>query len=1309
MSSAFPLFISPGASKVSQQKPQQQYPQLSSVRRQSPGTISAATADRMKAIRSRYGSTSTGSAFNNGGSSRFTYIKSTRPGGIGITTTTTTNNTNRGTPPPPPTTTITSSTAADPTRPSAFRAYGRFPSSYSSSVATPRKTTFGGVPSLNIKPHRRPICVPSHTPSTTTTNSSSSSSNSGTGINGGGRRIMSLGVRSPRSKAAAAAAAAASRRGGDLAGDKRKAPHIKVCVRIRPLNSSEPRGETVVEVVDGNTLIFDPEYRGNGNKYGSTLTGSMLRGANGGIGSGGGVGGGSVRRGKNSPFGFDHVYDMRATQEEVYRGATEGLVRSVLEGFNASVFAYGATGSGKTYTMMGNERTPGVMGLAMQELWEAIEETKGEYSYEVKVSCLEVYNEKLYDLFVADSPYLEMREDDAGNVCVPRLSVEHPRTVEEVQSMLALANSRRKQSPTDANAESSRSHAVFQVTVLRTPRTVGLTAPTSIGKLSLIDLAGSERASQSKNRNQQLIEGANINRSLLALNSCINALGRAHRTRGGAGGHIPYRNSNLTRLLKDSLGGTARTTMIANISPAARSYEDTFNTLTYASNAKNIRINARPKTEDARTHIGNYKAIIESLSAQVTDLKARLAALEAERARCSCSAKDAAHNALLDRARTVASERAALLGQLEALSNRLRAFAAIKYADSEEPPLLRESRDARERILRALKANELRALRLSNEINALPKARRTPLLADITGVTGDMMAAHGAFMKAVVREDSSLLRSIFSSGALSASSPLLPKLQTAILIGDSASDMSPLSFVPTPFPSSSTSSSSSSSSSSASFSFSSAIPAAGGGGGTNMSVSGSSNSSNATASGTAASTAAVTGDMDLINVSGTFALGSAPQVGGSAMPTIGSNSGGSSTFNKPHPTIDDLAAPPGEFSFSNNAARTPLKNIYTLAHSSPFKHVKRAFAADDSNGVSSTNNSVNSGLASSPLKKPRMDSNSSTSASGGISITSAATAVAPVQPQALVFPSVPSFSVGSPVKTFTIPESARKDINDAAASLSIPPSATQHQQLPPQPQLPLQSLSSSQIAADLHSSLSSSTLALLQQQDQQSKTSKAADLINKAAAYTTGRPFIPSTASSLTSSSSSTETHDTRRVGAGNGLEAGTDSETRVPSIEQVKQLRGILKTSGRNDMSASIGAGNANGGNSNASSGSERGGTGNGLSKTVTFLEPGRDHSYDRGTANSSDDDRDSSRESMSLQFKRSPHPIFTKKANLSGSNNSNNNVNSGGGGSLFGKPVSSKFMSVGGIGNSSGGGGSTTSAASFFQPKSRWLSNKL
>jgi kinesin family protein 18/19 len=184
--------------------------------------------------------------------------------------------------------------------------------------------------------------------------------------------------------------------------------------------------------------------------------------------------------------------------------------------------------------------------------------------------------------------YLDLREDAQKGVTVAGITELHADSAEQVLQLLQRGNRHRSTEPTAANKVSSRSHAVLQVFVESRDRLASTAHSVRCGKLSLIDLAGSERASATQNSGLRLIEGANINRSLLALANCINALGEPQRT--GAKVFVPYRDSKLTRLLKDSLGGNSRTVMIANISPAQLTFEDTHNTLKYANRAKNIKV-----------------------------------------------------------------------------------------------------------------------------------------------------------------------------------------------------------------------------------------------------------------------------------------------------------------------------------------------------------------------------------------------------------------------------------------------------------------------------------------------------------------------------------------------------------------------------------------------------------------------------------------------------------------------------------------------------------------------------------------------
>ncbi|XP_048241459.1 kinesin-like protein KIF18A, partial [Haliotis rufescens] len=194
-----------------------------------------------------------------------------------------------------------------------------------------------------------------------------------------------------------------------------------------------------------------------------------------------------------------------------------------------------------------------------------------------------------------------------------------PKNAEELLYMLQFGNKNRSQHPTDANAESSRSHAVFQVFVRQKDRTANISAEVKVAKMCLVDLAGSERATVTKNRGARFREGANINRSLLALGNVINALAENKNK-----GHIPYRDSKLTRLLKDSLGGNCRTVMIAAVSPSSMSYEDTYNTLKYADRAKHIRAMLKKNILNVDFHVSRYGQIVEDLRKEIGELKSRL-------------------------------------------------------------------------------------------------------------------------------------------------------------------------------------------------------------------------------------------------------------------------------------------------------------------------------------------------------------------------------------------------------------------------------------------------------------------------------------------------------------------------------------------------------------------------------------------------------------------------------------------------------------------------------------------------------------
>nr|XP_040124432.1 kinesin-like protein KIF19 isoform X3 [Ictidomys tridecemlineatus] len=326
-----------------------------------------------------------------------------------------------------------------------------------------------------------------------------------------------------------------------------------------------------------------------------------------------------AHRSREKSYLFDVAFDFTATQEMVYQATTKSLIEGVISGYNATVFAYGPTGCGKTYTMLGTDHEPGIYVRTLNDLFRAIEETSNDVEYEVSMSYLEIYNEMIRDLLNPALGYLELREDSKGVIQVAGITEVSTINAKEIMQLLMKGNRQRTQEPTAANQTSSRSHAVLQVAVRQRSRVKNLLQEVRQGRLFLIDLAGSERASQTRNRGQRMKEGAHINRSLLALGNCINALSDR-----GSNKYVNYRDSKLTRLLKDSLGGNSRTVMIAHISPASTAFEESRNTLTYAGRAKNIKTRVKQNLLSVSYHIAQYTSIIADLRGEIQRLKCKI-------------------------------------------------------------------------------------------------------------------------------------------------------------------------------------------------------------------------------------------------------------------------------------------------------------------------------------------------------------------------------------------------------------------------------------------------------------------------------------------------------------------------------------------------------------------------------------------------------------------------------------------------------------------------------------------------------------
>ncbi|XP_053320393.1 kinesin-like protein KIF7 [Spea bombifrons] len=328
-------------------------------------------------------------------------------------------------------------------------------------------------------------------------------------------------------------------------------------------------------------------------------------------------------------FRFQDIVDETCTQEAVYNLCVQPLLTAFFQGFNATVMAYGQTGSGKTYTIGEasmssiSEDEQGIIQRAMAEIFKLIDENDL-IDYTIRVSYLEVYKEEFRDLLEmqTSSKDILIREDDKGNVVLCGIKESEVEGLDEVLSLLEMGNTAKHTGATQVNAYSSRSHTIFTVT-MEQRRVVGRvtrlanaedgTVP-DIGqilssKFHFVDLAGSERILKTGNTGERLKESIQINTGLLALGNVISALGDPKRKST----HIPYRDSKITRILKDSLGGNAKTVMIACISPSASDFDETLNTLNYANRAQNIKNKAIVNCKRDVDRVENLQHQIKSL------------------------------------------------------------------------------------------------------------------------------------------------------------------------------------------------------------------------------------------------------------------------------------------------------------------------------------------------------------------------------------------------------------------------------------------------------------------------------------------------------------------------------------------------------------------------------------------------------------------------------------------------------------------------------------------------------------------------
>ncbi|XP_068070379.1 kinesin-like protein KIF13A isoform X4 [Danio rerio] len=384
---------------------------------------------------------------------------------------------------------------------------------------------------------------------------------------------------------------------------------VKVAVRVRPMNRREIELNTkcVVEMEDNQTVLHPPPSNAKGES-----------------------------RKQPKVFAFDHCFwsmdesniPKYAGQEVVFKCLGEGILQNAFQGYNACIFAYGQTGSGKSFSMMGSGDQPGLIPRLCCSLFERVSTQQSDSnSFKVEVSYMEIYNEKVRDLLdpKGSRQSLKVREHKVLGPYVDGLSQLAVTSFEDIESLMSEGNKSRTVAATNMNEESSRSHAVFSVILTQTLYDLQSgNSGEKVSKISLVDLAGSERVSKTGAAGERLKEGSNINKSLTTLGCVISAL--ADQSAGKSRNKfVPYRDSVLTWLLKDNLGGNSKTAMIATISPAADNYEETLSTLRYADRAKRI-VNHAVVNEDPNARI------IRELREEVEKLREQLSQAESLKA-----------------------------------------------------------------------------------------------------------------------------------------------------------------------------------------------------------------------------------------------------------------------------------------------------------------------------------------------------------------------------------------------------------------------------------------------------------------------------------------------------------------------------------------------------------------------------------------------------------------------------------------------------------------------------------------------------
>ncbi|XP_071554788.1 uncharacterized protein [Temnothorax nylanderi] len=357
---------------------------------------------------------------------------------------------------------------------------------------------------------------------------------------------------------------------------------VKVAIKVRPLIKREKDENSSIQwVTQGNTIVANDA---------------------------------ELRKRADGGFEFDHIFDMDSTNNDVFDNVVRPIVDAAVNGFNGTVFAYGQTSSGKTYTMMGTSEEPGIIPLAIEHMFDAIANTPGR-EFLLRVSYLEIYNEKVNDLLSKDFTDLKIHEDLNGQVFV-KSKEEITNCPENVLAIMNKGNKNRRIGETNMNERSSRSHTIFRITIESREAGANSDGAIQVSQLNMVDLAGSERVRQTGTTGERFKEGRHINLSLSTLALVIKQLSESQDSQK----FINFRDSKLTRLLQASLGGNAMTVIICAVTPVA--LDETQCTLSFASRARNIK--NKPEINEVMSDgvlLKRYAKQIDKLHAELERMK----------------------------------------------------------------------------------------------------------------------------------------------------------------------------------------------------------------------------------------------------------------------------------------------------------------------------------------------------------------------------------------------------------------------------------------------------------------------------------------------------------------------------------------------------------------------------------------------------------------------------------------------------------------------------------------------------------------